>query len=320
MFPRISKSPSKAIPEKRLMKACADQDLSRIQEAFRALDPVGARTAGVLRNALDQIYDGPNTGRYRWDQLFKTEKMYFGNLVEIYLQREFRFEDGLVMRFRIEGIEANLCCSHIFDQWRIPPDARNQINILVSAFDGGASTWSLGVFRAMDEWMRADMGGGGELMPSDVGLSEIHWIWKDAVLAQNLLLQLHEDSVRAVMALPSCTDRVCELFRVVQTRVVRRAELATVARNSNFLRTIRRDGGARTALRKEGIIVLGQYDSHAKIAEALNLPIPGPGDSVSIRVFPAGGQGPGVAEILGSYWRGADPSDPVIAAPDLPSV
>ena len=75
MFPRISKSPSKAIHEKRLMKACADHDLSRIQEAFRALDPVGARTAGVLRNALDQIYDGPNTGRYQWDQLFKTEKM-----------------------------------------------------------------------------------------------------------------------------------------------------------------------------------------------------------------------------------------------------
>ena len=69
-------------------------------------------------------------------------------------------------------------------------------------------------------------------MPSDVGLSEIHWIWKDAVLAQSLLLQLDEDSVRAVMALPSCTDRVCELFRVVKTRVVRRAELATVAGNS----------------------------------------------------------------------------------------
>ena len=49
--------------------------------------------------------------------------------MEIYLQREFRFEDGLVMRFRIEGIEANLCYSHIFDQWRIPPDARNQISI-----------------------------------------------------------------------------------------------------------------------------------------------------------------------------------------------
>ncbi len=33
------------------------------------------RTGGSgLRQTLDQLYDGVRTGRYRWDQLYKTEK------------------------------------------------------------------------------------------------------------------------------------------------------------------------------------------------------------------------------------------------------
>ena len=52
-----------------------------------------------MLGALDQLYDGQRTGRYRWDQLRKTEKTHCGTLVEINMQREFLFEDGSKLDF-----------------------------------------------------------------------------------------------------------------------------------------------------------------------------------------------------------------------------
>jgi len=298
----------------------ADNEIDVVEGILRSLDPTGTRTARVLRSTIDQLYDGQHTGRFRWDQLYKTEKTHCGTLVEINFQREFRFDDGSAMDFRIGGIEVDCKYSQRIGGWMIPPEARNQICMVVSAFDGPDPTWSLGLVRTRNEWL--NMGGNRDSKATlnDRGRSAIRWLWKDAKLPPNVLLQMPEEAVKKIMEKPSGSKRINELFRLGQGRIVRRTIVATVAQQEDYMKRVRANGGARTALRKEGIIILGQYDSHAKIAEALNLPIPGPGDSVSIRVVPAGGQGPGVAEILGSYWRGADPSDPVIAAPDLPSV
>lgn len=67
------------------------------------LDPTGGATGQVLRDTYDQIYDGVRTRRYRWDQLFKTEKTHFGTLVEINLQREFKYADGAKLDYCIAG-------------------------------------------------------------------------------------------------------------------------------------------------------------------------------------------------------------------------
>ena len=77
---------------------------------------------------------------------------------------------------------------------------------------------------------------------------------------------------------------------------------------------------ARATLRREGIIILGQYESHAAIARALGVPEPGPGESVSVRVVPAAALGTGMAEIEGRLWRIASASDPVVRAPKLPRI
>ena len=68
-----------------------DSDLTAVAAALRSKDCDGSRTARVLRETLDQLYDGARTGRYRWDQLYKTEKTHCGTLVEINMQREFGY-------------------------------------------------------------------------------------------------------------------------------------------------------------------------------------------------------------------------------------
>lgn len=69
------------------------------------------------------LLDGQHTGRFRWDQLYKTEKAHAGTLIEINLQREFGFGDGLEMDYRIAGIDVDCKFSQTRGAWMIPPEA-----------------------------------------------------------------------------------------------------------------------------------------------------------------------------------------------------
>ena len=73
------------------------------------------------------LLDGQHTGRYRWDQLYKTEKTHFGTLVEINLQRAFGFADGQSMDFAIRGIDVDCKYSQSRGDWMIPPEAMGQL-------------------------------------------------------------------------------------------------------------------------------------------------------------------------------------------------
>lgn len=297
-----------------------DRAIHEVEAQLISMDPDGARVARVIRSTIDQLYDGQHTGRYKWDQLYKTEKTHCGTLIEINLQREFRFTDGAVMDFLIEGAEVDCKYSQRLGGWMIPPEARNHLCILISAADGENPIWSMGLVRARDEWLNSGGNRDAKSTLNEAGRLAIRWIWKNSELPPNVLLQLPEEAVNQLMALPSGAQRVYELFRIAQGRIVRRTVIATVAQQEDYMKRVRANGGARSALKKEGIVILGQYDSHARIAESLNIPVPGPGDSISVRVVPAKMPKDGAAEIAGSFWRVAQPSDPVIMAPELPKI
>ena len=120
-----------------------------VAAALRGFDPDGSRTARVLRNTFDQLYDGKRTGRYRWDQLYKTEKTHCGTLVEINLQREFNFSDGQALDYGIGGADVDCKYSQRIGGWMIPPEARDHLCLLVSAEDTPrrCGAWALFVLR-----------------------------------------------------------------------------------------------------------------------------------------------------------------------------
>ena len=93
------------------------------------------------------LLDGQHTGRYRWDQLYKTEKTHFGTLVEINLQREFGFADGRAMDFAIRGIDVDCKYSQDLADWMIPPEAVGHVILGLWASDD-QGRWSLGLVRA----------------------------------------------------------------------------------------------------------------------------------------------------------------------------
>ena len=295
-----------------------DPQLTAVAAALRSADTDGARTARVLRSTLDQRYDGVRTGRYRWDDLHKTEKTHCGTLVEINMQREFGFADGENLDFRIAGAEVDCKYSQADGRWMIPPEALGQICMVLWANDE-QSRWKLGVVRATTDLLSGGTNRDAKTTLSKVGREAICWIFACGRLAENTLLHLPEALVEQIMEGRSGAERIRRLCRSVQRRIIRREVIATVAQQADYMKRLRGNGGARSDLQSEGIIILGQYERHRLFAQALHLPIPGPSDTVTARVVLAlPGESPAV-EIDGTFWRLAHEDDPVVEGPKLPA-
>jgi hypothetical protein len=297
-----------------------DQQVALVSAEIRKLDPAGTRIAQVLRNTFDELYDGQRTGRYRWDQLFKSEREGCGPIVEINLQREFKFQNGDKLDYRIAGIEVDCKYSQTRGAWMIPPEARGHLCLVLCAEDSANPSWSMGVVRANDDHLNTGGNRDAKSTLNEAGRRAITWLFDDAPLPPNVLLQLPQAAVDGIMSKTSGVQKTNELFRVALGMRVGRAVVATVSEQVDYMRRIRYNGGARGFLRPEGIIILGQYQSHVAVARSLGLPLPGPGESVSARITPAQQSGQGVAEIGGKLWRIAKPGDPAVPAPILPEI
>lgn len=299
-----------------------DDALESVRQTWLDADQGGVRTSRVIRDTFDQLYDGQHTGRYSVDQLSKTEKTHFGSLVEINLRREFDdiISDGVKLDFSIAGAEID-CKFSFTSAWMIPPEAFGELLLVCHASDS-AGEWSLGVVRATPDKLRGGANRDAKVGLSASGRARINWIFHRAPLPENVLLHMDSDDRDAVFALKSGQKRVNELFRRAQLVPIRRATVATVAQQDDFMKRVRYNGGARSALQPEGILIAGgDYEAHRSLALQLGAPEPLPGEFVSFSVVPSVPEDPRAALIDGSYWRIPDHGEPVTnAAPTLPSI
>ncbi|MCX4508847.1 NaeI family type II restriction endonuclease [Streptomyces sp. NBC_01619] len=297
-----------------------DPELATVYAQLTRLDPTGQRFASVLRDTIDQLLNGEVTGRYDWNTLFKTEKTHAGTLVEINLQREFKFDDGVDMDYQVSGIDVDCKYSQQYGGWMIPPEAMGHLCLLVWA-DDYKSRWSAGLLRIRDEWLNRGNNRDMKLTVKAEHRNKILWIRHQAELPENVLLHMNPDDRAAVFARKSGQARLNELFRRVQGRRIGRNIVRSVAQQKDYMKRVRGNGGSRSALRDEGILIMGDYDSHKEIARGLGLPIPQEGEFVSIRVAqatPDHGHGPKV-DLDGKKWVRAAPGDPIEPAPSLPT-
>jgi len=293
-----------------------DSATAEVAAELRALDPAGQRMARVFRATFDQLYDGQRTGRYKLDQLFKNEKTHFGTLAEINLQRELQLDDGDVLDFSIAGHEVDCKYSHT-GAWMLPIESFDQI-VLVTQADDAKSAWSVGLVRVSEQNRRTSENRDRKTGLNAHGRSQILWLHKNASMQPNALLQLPSDVVSEIMGGRSGQSRVNELFRRATNLRLSRNIIATVAQQDDYMKRVRDNGGARSALRPEGYLILGgDYHAQRNLAAQFGAAIPEPGELVSIRVAPTSGT-EGV-EIGGGRWRLATPDDKVtVPAPVVP--
>ncbi|MGC4154859.1 MAG: NaeI family type II restriction endonuclease [Propionicimonas sp.] len=298
----------------------AEEALLRVLESWNNADPDGGRSAGVFRSTFDQLYDGVHTGRFRWDQLYKTEKTHFGTLLEINLRREFSdiIVDGEVLDYRIEGEEIDCKYSQSDGGWMIPPEALGRL-LLVAHANDAEGWWSVGVVRADPINLRQSTNRDRKTQLSRAGRAAIRWIARRAPLAPNVLLSLAQPDLERIMAPRTGQARVNELCRVVTNRRIGRNTIATVAQQDDYMKRVRYSGGARSYLASEGYIIPGDYDAHRAVAAELGAAVPEHGEVVSLRVVPAQAGDLNTTHLDGKDWRLAYPGEPVTTpAPKLP--
>ncbi|MDY5785955.1 NaeI family type II restriction endonuclease, partial [Corynebacterium sp.] len=122
-----------------------------------------------------------------------------------------------------------------------------------------------------------------------------------------------------IMSGSSGQQRLNNLFRHVQKELIPRGVIYTVAQQHDPMKRIRANGGSRSALAPEGILILGDYARHQRIARDLELPVCIKGDSLAVRIVSTDSSYSGPkTDIGGSLWRVANPEDPVEPAPIVP--
>ncbi len=303
----------------------SDPELATVAAELTALDADGSQMAAAIRGALDMLLDGQHTGRYKWEQLHKTEKTHAGTLVEIALARSLRLPDGTALDYTIAGADVDCKFSHRLGGWMIPPEADGQLMLLVQASDEDG-TWSAGLVRAVPDYLSPAGNRDGKRALNDRGRAAVCWLHHRAALQENALIRLAERDVAAIFAQPSGQQRVNELFRRAQRMRVSRTVVATVAMQDDYMKRVRDGGGARDQLRAEGIVIFGDYAGDQLLASALDLPRPGPGEFVSARlarraVRPDGSGHDAYARCIrlaGADWLLASAADPAEPAPALP--
>jgi hypothetical protein len=315
-----------------IQAAADDADIIEVAAYIRKLDPLGERFALVLRNTIDQLLDGENTGRYDWNTLHKTEKTHAGTLVEINLQREFGFSDGKDMDFLIQEVEVDCKYSQKPFGWMIPPEALDEICLVVWA-DDHKGEWSVGLMRADREKLttsnkvtkKGNRDGKYRLTKEHQPL--VYWLWENERLHENLLLHLDPATRQTILSAGSHSSRgpgqakVNELFRRVQQHPISRTVVRTVAQQKDYMKRVRYDGGARSKLRSEGILIFGTSSSHKSAAADLGVPVPEQGGFVSVRVVEEKPHHQNQPRTLidGRYWVVASPDEPPESAPLLPT-
>jgi hypothetical protein len=295
-----------------------DEELEGVVQALTALDPSGSRFANVFRETFDQLYDGQRTGRYKWEQLYKTEKTHYGTLIEINLQREFKFHDGEILDFQIAGAEIDCKYSFRDGGWMLPPESWDRL-IMVGTASDERSTWSLGVVRVSESNRRTAVNRDGKTTLNEPGRHAIRWVFRDADLAPNVLLQLPEVAMSQIFAKKPGQARLDELFRQAEGRLIHRNTVATIAQQQDYMKRVRYNGGSRSNLQSEGYLILGgDYSAQRKLAAEFAVAIPDAGELISFRVVPSSVEDSRAVSLDGQFWRAAKPGEAVsVSAPRL---
>lgn len=223
----------------------------------------------LLRKAIDEVIDSPRTGRFTVDELEKTEKTYLGTKVEVFLRNWLGFPKGKILDLSIDGIEVDVK-NTMGDNWMIPIEAVGLPCLLVKT-DEKLARFSIGIIVARPAYLRSKPNRDGKRGIATAGQQNIQWLFRDAQYPQNMWNNFSKEVRAKIMQPRSGTKRVDALFRYVQEKPISRSHVLAVAPQKDAMKRLRKNGGARDSLAKDGIALLsGNYDKD--LISALRLP------------------------------------------------
>lgn len=240
-------------------------DLSKLENDL--LVAVGGRELfteklrSFFRSAIDEVIDTARTGRFFLSQLEKTEKTYLGTKFEILLRDWLQVPRGVKMDFLIGGQEVDVKSTTGGGWgWMIPKEALNQLLILLR-INEDQSTCAFGLARARRSYLRAGENRDLKTSFSADGRGNIWWLVQDFPYTPNFWTTVDARQRERIMSPKGGTDRLVVLFETCLETPFSRVLIKSIAAQDDFMKRIRRNGGARDKLAPKGIAVLySEYD------------------------------------------------------------
>jgi hypothetical protein len=215
----------------------------------------------AVRTAIDEVIDGPRTGRWSEDQLEKTEKIYVGTKIEIVVRTALQLERT--------GKLDTVICGHTVDfkwsftsQWEFPSEAIGEICLLV----GGRATHSLmdvGLVRPVLDLLNPGQNKDGKRTLSKSGRSSIRWIEQSMALKPNFFASVDPRIRAQILSGRNGQERVRTLFTLLPRRPIPRLAIETVAQQKDSMRRIRADSNDRLG----GMKILSALYESERLAE-----------------------------------------------------
>lgn len=224
---------------------CAVAGQVRLEEKLRSF----------FRSAIDEVIDTARSSRYFFAQLEKTEKTYLGTKFEILLRDWLQVPRGVRLDLLVGGREVDVKSTTAGSGWMIPPEAVDQFCILLRVNERDARC-AVGLVRARPEYLRLGKNRDAKTGIAAAARVNIWWLVSDFPYTPNFWSIVSETDRQEIMALNGGTDRLAMLFERYQQVPISRVQIAAVAAQDDFMKRLRKNGGARDRLAPQGIAIL----------------------------------------------------------------
>ena len=209
-----------------------------------------------FRSAIDEVIDTARTGRHFFKQLEKTEKTYLGTKFEILLRDWLQVPRGVRLDLKIGDREVDVkSTTGGGSGWMIPPEAIDQFCVLLRVNEASAKC-AFGLVRARQEYLRGSQNRDAKTSFSAAGTANIWWLVSDFNYTPNFWTRINEPLQRQIMTAGKGKKRLAVLFENCLGMPVSRVQVAAIASQDDFMKRIRRNGGARDLLAPKGIAIL----------------------------------------------------------------
>lgn len=213
----------------------------------------------LLRQAFDEVIDAPRTNRFTLEETEKTEKTYVGTKVEILIRNYLGVPKGRILDMEIDGTEIDIKNTTGKD-WMLPREVVGRPALLVRSAEKTALC-DVGVVICKPEYLRLGTNQDGKGQLSAAHRANIWWILQRHPYPPNFWEVLSLEDRNQIMTSKGGTNRIAALFEKIQGKPISRQQVNALAQQHDYMKRIRRNGGARDILAPKGIALLwGQRD------------------------------------------------------------
>lgn len=216
-----------------------------------------ANASIAVHTAIRDVLHTSRTRFWKLSQLDPNSKAYLGTRIEIELGYTLGLQKGEKLDFLVEGAEVD--CKHTIGRaWMIPPEAINEICLLVKTDYDKTNSFGIGLIRALDSVLSTKSN-----RDKKKGLRcthpDIRWVVNSKDLPCNVLSRLSDSQVEELLtSSDTATNRLAKLFEYLPGVAIPRAVIVDVVGDcqKDPMKRIRSNGGARDILKSKGLELL----------------------------------------------------------------